>query len=412
MLSPAQVPRRIAGVVLSLAALVAAMPCAAIEYDKFVIFDGVKAGASVDGGALVETWAGAGHSDSHATIGTLTRQFTHASKETAKKDIHGATLKQIIQPGAAVVFFTRQTETVWDPARITAVDPPPHAASSSATSKVSVHSEPSLTRKVREDKTTVKEREFKNAVTVTLSGSAVAGVPSDGDKYHSADSWAGVSIAGAETFTNHLGDVPRPFTIAGKTGVAHAGAADEKPGKPQGHHDPYFITVNDLTTGDSTSMEIMRESVYVEGADVFMDDTGIRLSVNRHNPLSSVRFDFSSETPWVLNPYAYGASLDNSGFTLYGDALPLAGWVITMTADRISASFDYGADGIPLDSALVAPPASLFTAGHDYSYDLGGGGGAFAIATAEVPEPQSWALLLGGLAGLVALRRRQRSLMR
>jgi len=393
--------------IVCLATFVHAAPAAAQDYNKFIIFDGVAADANLEGGALVETWAGNKEKDDKVKFKWVERLFTRADPmRTATDNVNGATLVQIIHPVAGVkVAFGTGTTALWNPAKITADDAPAHKVHNVATSKVDVFSEAALatTRKNPLGGPPIPVG-FVNAVTATLTGSVSAGLPADGDKYHSADSWAGVYVKNAKTFVKTIG-APEPFGFAGEDKVGFAGATDLSGGKPMRYLDPFFLTVNDLTTGVSTTSEIMSETITALGADVFIDDAGIHLAVNRNNPLSSVSLQFSSETPWVTDPYHYGATLDNSGLTLDGDALPLPGWTITTTADRIDALYAFGPGGAPLDMATVVPPEALFTLGHTYSYDVGGGGGAFALAV--IPEPSSLALILSGLAGLSVHRFRR-----
>jgi hypothetical protein len=383
-------------------------PAVAQDYDKVIIFDGVTAGSTFEGGALVETWAGSKKKDDEKVTfyPGISRLFVRADPtRTATDAINGATLARIIKPVAGSnVVFGPGTTPLWNPPKITADDAPTHSNHNVSTAKVDVFSEAVLVANINGPGGRPKANVFLNAVTANLTGAATAGAPKDGDMYHSADSWAGVFVENKKTFTKMLGS-PDPFAFAGVNKVGFAGTTDVSGGKAQRYIDPYFMIVNDLTTGESTINEIMSETITATGADIFIDNTGIRLGVNRLNPLSSVSFQFSSETPWVTNPYHYGATLDNSGLTLDGDIFPLSGWTTTMTSDRIDAFYSFGAGGAPLDFANVVPAASLFTLGHEYSYDVGAGGGAFSIAA--VPEPSALFPFVVTAAVVVGLRRRR-----
>src|SRR5262249_15490035 len=156
----------------------------------------------------------------------------------------------------------------------------------------------------------------------------------------------------------------RPFTeVVGRTVVKGGSINIVEPGRPtveDDDKDPYFVDLLDMDLDTVTRQEVMAREVVAVGALYSIDDNGIRLTINRRDPASSVSLSFSSAiSSWVLNPYTYGAKLDATGFSAFG-ATPVADWVITPTADTIEAFFAFGAGGQPFDYAIVNAPDSQF----------------------------------------------------
>jgi hypothetical protein len=304
-----------------------ALPASAQTYEKFMLFDDVKAGAAIEGGALVQTWSPGRKNGEKVTFHAgITRLFDRANPISKTANVNGADLALIIKPvpGVAVAYGAGH-KAIWDPAEITVIDDKDHTPRIFASSDIVVHTNPVLETWVKDAKGVPKWTKFKNVVGGSLYGTVEAGKPTDGHANHSANSFAGIHIVGAKTFTK-IGGPDEVFHLAGINVVAYAGTARINGEKPDHHHiDPFFLTVNDLTTGVSTRSEIMRTTIRATGADIFMDDTAIRLAIDRRDPLSSVSLAFSSETPWVTDPYGYGFTLDNSGLTVAGDAHPPSG---------------------------------------------------------------------------------------
>ena len=83
-------------------------------------------------------------------------------------------------------------------------------------------------------------------------------------------------------------------------------------------------------------------------------------------------------------------ALSNSGFSPFG-LTPLAGWIQTITTDRIEEFFPFEPGGQPFDYARVNPPDSLFDSTSTYRYDVGSTEGVFEIVA--IAEPPGAALL-------------------
>jgi hypothetical protein len=236
-----------------------------------------------------------------------------------------------------------------------------------------------------------------NSVRAEISGTAEAGPVNDHHGHHSADSFAAVEINGKQTFMQTAaGQVPQ-VEVVQKT-VMQGGAFGVAPrGKVT---DPAFMTVTDLDTGFVIAREeIMAQTIEWADAMFSMDDTGIRLTLNKNDPGSSVSLLFIPSSPWIVNPYSYGASFSAAGLAALGET-PLSGWTVSTDGDLVEAFFAFGPGGQPFDFAQLRPPSSLFTVGHNYQYDVGSGNGVFEIQ-AEIPEPSTLAMF--GLFGLSIL---------
>ena len=227
-----------------------------------------------------------------------------------------------------------------------------------------------------------------NTVHTVLKGSVEAGDPTpDKHDLHSADSFAAADLGLPAFQVVEGGGIPsislagRNTMIGGRYQVAGRVKFDGKV------VDPYYVTVNDLHTGAVTTEAVMTQTLDYTNALFSLDDEGIRLTVDRHDPSSFVELIFSSSSDWVLNPYTYGARLSNLGFEGFG-LTPASGWTLSQTTDAIEAFFAFGPGGLPFDHAEVRPPDSLFTPGRSYSYDVGASDGAFEVAAA-VPEPST-----------------------
>src|SRR5262249_2682705 len=135
--------------------------------------------------------------------------------------------------------------------------------------------------------------------------------------------------------------------------------------------DPYFVSLTNLDTQTVTREITATLNLEWSGALYSVDDSGIRLTVNRNDPLSMVSLAFHSElSSWVLNPYSYGATLTPTGFTAFG-ITPQSDWTVTTTSDTIVAFFPFGSGGQPFDVVMARAPDSLFVDGDNYRYDSG-----------------------------------------
>jgi len=393
-----------------------------ISYSKFIIADGVKAGADLYVGALVETWGGK-DVKSDEVVTWFKRPapnpieepglYAHANSTgtpTDTNNINGGTRDMVIRPTGEKIAYGAGTTPLYGPKSAKAEDATKgHVDSNEAIAKISVFSEATLDTKIRSRAGTVEKKTFKNAVTATIEGSAVAGTPKKGDAnedtYHSANSFAGIFLEGSRFFVKDV-NVQGPFELAIKTQVFHQGigARSDKASFPARLTDPIFMTVLDLDTGAETIDRVMTFDVEAAAADVVIDEHGILLAVDLEQPGSFARLAFDQPSSWVMDPYSYGARLDAAGLSLSGDTLPLLNWQISRSADRLEAFFAFGPDGQPFDMASVTPDGSLFTDGHTYRYSVGGTGAVVEVAAA-VPEPSSLILMLIGIGALASMAR-------
>jgi hypothetical protein len=375
------------------------------SYDKIFYTEGLKPTAKISAGALIETWAGDNLVDDTVTykaaaagpppVKAVTDAYKHAISPTdnSPKTINGG----------LPVSDTRLTVDTGYHAGPISIPTDNHTDPNSASAEITVdgllHQDPQVD--FRNGKQGIDRRVLVDSVRTELKGEAVAGTPKppvDTDKFHSADSFAAVEIMGGTTFTATPPPANGVPTLAAYLGSILKGGAlgNQKEGQ---HLDPVFVTLTDQTTGVVSRQIVMEQSVTWTDATFSVDNTGITLTIDRNDPASSVALGFTNALPWVTNPYSYGATLDASGFTAFGET-PLSGWTVTQGPDTTQAFFAFGPDGQPLDSAFVRPPDSQFTTGDTYSYDVGTGGGLFEVASA-IPEPP--VLVLSGVAALALL---------
>jgi hypothetical protein len=384
-----------------------------IFYNKFILADGVAAGAGLHAGAVVETWAGHAIKDDEKVTfferpapNPITEESTyrHAiSQLTDNKNINGGTPEMVIKPTGVNVAFGPGTTALYGPQMARAEDS--HTFPNKATAEITVVSEATLETKIKNKIGAPIPKTFNNVVSTTLEGSATAGKPlkPDMDTYHSADSLAGIFIEGARFFVKDQG-LPGPFELAIKTQVFHlAPAAGSHKDTVARLTDPLFMTLFDLDTGVESIERIMTFDVEASAADVVINDLGILLAVDLSTPAAFARLAFDQPSSWVVDPYSYSARLDSAGLVVTGDTIPASGWQISSTAGRLEAFFPFGPDGQLFDFASVVPDSSLFINGNTYRYSVGGTGAAVEVA---VPEPATVALMLIGGSLLGARARR------
>ena len=372
----------------------------------------VAENAPINAGGRVQTWAGSDLPEDDVTIKAagagpkgakgVTRHFVHASTLTSGP--------KVLPPGLPIAA-TGNTVAQGYTGTTTTADSHVAPNSASATVTVDVQKFGGAARIRRPgNPPTFDTFILSNSVHGKIETRTTPGLPTDHDKYHSADSFAGAEITAAKTFikTGTIGNVPI-FQELGRNTVSLGGssAVDRDNNASEGGvlRDPWFLTVNDLTTGVSTRQEFMTEDITYSNASIVLDDSGMHLTVRLGDPTSVATIDFSTELPWVVNPYSYSVRLDDSGLTL-GGSTSLGDWNVTTTGSTMTADLSFGADGMPFEEADVMPDASLFTNGDAYSYDVGRGGGLSEFAT-SIPEPANVAMLLSGLALMAGLSRRR-----
>ena len=377
------------------------------SYDKTFYTSALPTTAEIFAGALIETWSGepkVGNTVTYkAAVGgapAVSSPYDHANAytDTSPKTINGG----LGANGMADTGFTVQAG--YNPGKIS-IDTDNHTKPNSANAQITVdplmHVGPMID--IRKPPG-IDRRVLVDSVRTELSGMATAGTPSalvePTHKLHSADSFAGVEIVGAKSSFKVTTGGAIPTVEAFQQSLFKGGTNQIVPGLDAGKAlDPVFVTVNDQTTGVVFRQVVMTGSVTWTQGTFSVDQSGITLAINRNDPTASVALDFSNASSWVTNPYSYGATLDSTGFTAFGET-PLSGWTLTQGPDTTQAFFAFGPDGAPFDSATVQPPASLFTTGDTYSYDVGTGGGVFELAAA-VPEPSP--LVLSGVVAFSLL---------
>ncbi|MBC7816140.1 MAG: PEP-CTERM sorting domain-containing protein, partial [Planctomycetaceae bacterium] len=240
-----------------------------------------------------------------------------------------------------------------------------------------------------------------------IQGGSRAGPPEDKHNFHSADSFAAIEIDAFRTFVQtKVNGQDRLVGVANNTMVGGGFNAHDG-GKETKDIDPLYLRVRDLDTGASITEEILTQNIFSRDATYSLTDAGLEFQINPLNPLSFVELEFHADSPWVSNPYAYGARFDSGRLTISGDRYPLADWQITQMGSRKRAFIPFGPDGSLFDMVEALPPDNLFTVGHNYQYDVGAGSGSFEIAS-SVPEPGSMFLVgLTATLGTTFIRRRR-----
>ena len=122
-----------------------------------------------------------------------------------------------------------------------------------------------------------------DSVHASIGAAANAGVPTDGDKFHSADAFVGVELKATSTYIATAGTNPPIFHVLGRDLVALGGGAEaDQNGNVEGAlRDPFFLTVTDLNAGIATRQILMAENADYLNLPIVMDDTGIHLTVSR-----------------------------------------------------------------------------------------------------------------------------------
>jgi hypothetical protein len=397
------------------------------DYKKTIYFNNVAAGAGILGGAQVQTWSGKFMPKDSLTIvegskpsDTISIPYQHAA-DTAKVDPKNPPkpLKTDTINGGFpikdVTGITVDTKDGWMPKKASVKDdagvknPSMAEANLVVGQRVPGNGDQVVITLPKSPNGTGKVG-LIDSVKATVSGSAMAGAANDAN-YHSADSFGAVSITAAQKYrVTREGNIPTVEVIE-QNQMNGAGIA---PSNQRGQQhtlakqvDPYFVTVTDQTDQKVTRDQVLSETLESRDATYSVDNKGIHLSIARGDPNAFVTLNFDSHDSlgWVQNPYTYGARLDASGLTAFGEYLPgwdimkafgmdssgetQSGWSITMGTDTIDASYAFGPDGQPFDYAQVRPPDSFFTLGDEYTVDLGASDGAFVVME-SVPEPTSF----------------------
>lgn len=397
---------RIPLVALAAMALTPSPGDAGIIYNKTWYTTKASGGSEIYAGGELQTWGGSSVEEGTWRIdsGKNGNGFTDVKYRYAFKD---RLSHEQINNGFEVHGTGKQVKQGYHAGPVTAADKDNEP--SSATAKIDVEAPADANVKLRQPGGGPPKADvLKGAVKTTFGGTADAGYPIDSHRYHSADSTAGVRIPGTVFKVTDPGDTPiveeaqGNVVFGGASGSSQAGSPEKD--KAAAVKDPIYAVLFDLTTNESILQEIMSQNIEYQDATIAMDDGGIRLTIDRNDPFSFVDLSFASTSPWVLNPYTYGARLDASGLTGYGYLS--SGWVIEQDADRTSAFYSFGSDGLALDYAMVQAPASLFTVGHDYELDFGSGNGVYEVASA--PEPSTLVGATLGLLGVLGAAARRR----
>lgn len=397
---------RIPLVALAALALTPSSGDAGIIYKKTWYTTKASGGSEIYAGGELQTWGGSSVEEGTWRVdsGKNGNGFTDVKYRYAFKD---RLSHEQINNGFEVHKTGKQVNDGYHSGLVTATDK--DAEPSSATAQIDVEKQADAAVKLRQPGGGPPKADvLKNAVKTTFGGTADAGYPTDSHRYHSADSTAGVRIPGTVFKVTDPGDTPVVEEAQGN--VVFGGASSSmQAGSPEKNKaaavkDPIYAVLFDLTTDESFLQEIMSQNIEYQDATIAMDDGGIRLTIDRNDPLSFVDLSFASTSPWVLNPYTYGARLDALGLSGYG--FLSSGWTIEQDADRTSAFYSFGSDGLPLDYAMVQAPAPLLTVGHDYELDFGSGNGVSEVASA--PEPSTLVGAVLGVLGLLGAAHRRR----
>ena len=382
-----------------------------IFYMKEFFLDRVDANAPIVAGGVAETWASkepevklptlvvkAGDPAARPPVPAVTLDYVRALVQTSQNKINKGF--PISATGNTVDSDPNKNGIAFL-GNIVTSDGLDHTAMNVAIATLSVQGRKAVGPRVlvRQPGGGTVEKLLTDSVRVGIVGSAAAGKPTDGDRVHSADSFVGVEIKAKNTF-QVVGGGDKPTVEAISRNVMTGGRFDPTAIAKGEVLDPYFVTLTDLDTNTATVELVMLQDLLWSDALFQVDDTGIRLTINRNDPESFVSLLFSSSTSsWVLDPYTYFARLDRAGLSASG-LTPLSGRTVTMTSDTVEAFFPFGSEGQPYDDVLIRPPDSLFAVDHVYTYDIGASEGAFDISA--VPQTASLTLTLGGLAVLAA----------
>ena len=176
----------------------------------------VDPASDIYAGGLVETWAGPDIARGTVTIvaagggaNAVTRTYLHATSMTSSKTMNGGLPISSVEDPASF-GYTDSTKTT---------DAPKHTNPNSASLEINVAplvAGPGPTIQVRTGNGPVTDLTLMNSVHGSITATANAGVPVDGDTWHSADAFAGVESKGAATYvaTAPLGNFPT-FTEVG-----------------------------------------------------------------------------------------------------------------------------------------------------------------------------------------------------
>ncbi len=257
-----------------------------------------------------------------------------------------------------------------------------------------------------------KVKTITNYVKVGIEGFATAGKPTrpaDTDKAHSADAFGAAYIKGTKNYlyNGFVGNFPILKRVS-KYNVGGGGFGTAGLKTVNKAVDPTTVTLVNVTDGTEVSKTVMEMSVSSANGTFTMDDTGIRLAVNKNDPDSIASINFTSDFDWVVDPYVYGATLTTSGgiagFSSYGETL--GGWSFLETNDVIEAFYEY-VDGVLFEEVEVLPLSDLVT-GKTYRYESGDGVGAYSVASV-VPIPTAAYLFGSGLLGLIGVAKRKKT---
>ena len=378
-------------------------------YHKTFYVEGVAAGATINGGAVTQTWVTEGGTTlvdarhrMHLGPRPVWGRYEHAVTRT-DQDMFGP-FNNIGFPINGNNVGTAANG--WNPARIMSMDG--HENESWADVDVDSIQAMGPTVRLRGG----AERQLMNSVKAVIQGDAEAGpLPhTDEAEAHTADSFAAAQVAGAKTWVETTpGDRPRvkAYSRGAMWGGGWAQNADSNPnirgtrmfGKTR---DPMYITMTDLDSGWSITEDVLTYDVSWIDSEYIINEEEMTFTIPKHLLNAKVEVNFSTESDWVEDSYFYGILLDHDGFEVYGDLPDISHWSLIETAETITWSLDL--DGQPLfDFATITAPDDLVVPGRSYQFDIGEGDGTYAAAT-YAPSPSSVALLL--VAALHGARRR------
>jgi hypothetical protein len=220
----------------------------------------------------------------------------------------------------------------------------------------------------------------------------------------SVDACAAAEIPEVKVFRFQPDGTLGPQILNTRLMMAHGYLGQENDKEIVRGKDPVYFTVTDLESGDEWSDLIVNTEYAQYDGGVLADDLGVRLTVNKHEPAAYASIAYTSElSAWVLDGFSYRAALTPSGLSVSGQFI-LSDWVVTETADTITAVYSYGDLGPLWDTVSIRPPDELFTAGRTYGYGLGGDGAGYLA----VPSPGAFGLI-GVAMGLITAGSRRRA---